>query len=294
MAEAGNVRFQRRALLVYEAGEEFWIEWMFSARLVAPPFSVIVEATDNRRFDPENLKGMDLVILANLVMPRPDGFEVLERVYRVRPEVPVIVSSAMTRERFESRFDLPMEVTYLEKPFPFDRLEDAILKLLFLQPARRAGTVASIVPVTAASIRVIQYLSAHDEELYRVPDRFFEELLAELLDKQGWEVQLTPMGADGGIDIVAVRNKSDLPDMMLVQAKRYKEDRRVGVSVVRELLHVVDDKRATRGMIATTSAFTKGAKEEHLSYKWRLVLNDHDQIVAWLKDYAERRSPSPA
>jgi restriction system protein len=88
--------------------------------------------------------------------------------------------------------------------------------------------------------------------------RKFEELVADMFRNQGYEVTLTPSSNDGGMDVIAVRRDGIGTVMIVVECKRYAEDNKVGVEIARGLYGVVEQRRATRGIIATTSFFTKG------------------------------------
>jgi len=119
--------------------------------------------------------------------------------------------------------------------------------------------------------------------LHGLRPRQFEELCAELLSRDGYEVELTAESRDGGIDIYAVRHDSLGAFLSLVQCKKYALSNRVGVSVVRELYGVVQAKRANAGVVATTSMFTKGAKEEQHELNFQIKLRDYSDIQEWLK-----------
>jgi len=108
----------------------------------------------------------------------------------------------------------------------------------------------------------------------------FEDLISEILDEYGWAV--TPMGytKDDGIDIVALRNVDPgIPVRMMVQCKRNSTNRPVGVSVVREVWSVKSEYMFHQAMIATTSTFTKGARDK--AEKWQLDLRDAEAIMDW-------------
>ena len=286
----------KHVLIIYSDGEQETIEDAvdqsfsradiepFSFDLLAVPNTQVVNFTATKDY-----KQADIIFLSNVVMIKPDGFEILELIFQTRPNIPIVVTSGLDADYFFSQVKYPLSITYLPKPYRMDHLRDAVLEKLFMAPARAGKGGMELITFSPPDINVIKYLSRNSKELYKIPDRFFEQLLAEMLFDRGWEVELSPIGADGGIDIVAIRKIEDISQMMLVQAKRYAEHRKVGVSVVRELLHVIDDKRATQGMIATTSAFTSVAKEEQHAYKWILSLRDHDQIVKWLQEYKSFR-----
>lgn len=83
---------------------------------------------------------------------------------------------------------------------------------------------------------VMAYLSNHPDEIHNLHHRVFEELVAELLIRDGWKVDLTLATCDGGYDVLAVRSVSGVGIQLLVQAKKYRPDRPVGVSAIREAL----------------------------------------------------------
>jgi DNA-binding NarL/FixJ family response regulator len=278
-------RVQLNVLVVYEVGEERIFPNYFRRQFQDEV--VLLDFVDNIRFTTSLLINCDILFLANLHMPSPDGYEILRQTYEKDPDLPVIVSTfgLVYKELLP-----PNVVGIVNKVGALDKCSSAISSLALnilvsSGTSNKSNKLQEIIHFEYPDINLIKYLAEHDKELYKIPSRFFEELLAELLYHRGWEIQLSPMGADGGIDIVAIRKTQDNSEMMLVQAKRYAEHRKVGVSVVRELLQVVNDKRATKGMIVTTSSFTKGAVNERIAYQWVLSLKDHDQIVKWLKEY---------
>lgn len=82
--------------------------------------------------------------------------------------------------------------------------------------------------------------------------RAFEHELAQLFERLGYGVQLTPYGRDGGIDLfVQQKGKSTI-----VQCKRYTGP--VGVAIVRELYGVLQSSEADSAILAATGGFTQG------------------------------------
>ena len=64
----------------------------------------------------------------------------------------------------------------------------------------------------------------------------------------------------------------------------------VGVEVVRGLYGVVEEKRATKGIIATTSYFSADAKRDHSKLEYRLGLADYDRLCAMLNEWRARKN----
>jgi hypothetical protein len=108
---------------------------------------------------------------------------------------------------------------------------------------------------------IINYLAQNPSELYTLDPRRFEELIAELLMRDGMEVELTEASKDGGRDLLAWADTPFGRHLYLVECKRYGVQNPVGVSIVRSLYGVLEAEQATAGLIVTTSSFTKGALE---------------------------------
>jgi restriction system protein len=84
----------------------------------------------------------------------------------------------------------------------------------------------------------------------------FELLIGEHFRRQGYRVEETKGGADGGVDLILRRNG----EIHLVQCKQWKAYK-VGVKIVRELLGVMVGVGATGGFVITSGEFTQDAME---------------------------------
>jgi HJR/Mrr/RecB family endonuclease len=130
--------------------------------------------------------------------------------------------------------------------------------------------------------------------LARMTPRGFEDFVSKLFVTFGYDVELTKQTRDGGFDVVALRKYRDGPHTLLIETKRYAKGRPVGVAVVRQLLHVRDENRATRVVLATTSSFTKGVRELHRKHEYELELRDYDDLMSWAREAADLlRKPAP-
>jgi len=143
--------------------------------------------------------------------------------------------------------------------------------------------------VSPADIRT---LLKHPEELQKCSPRFFEELVADLLKADGWEVDLVARNNAPGPDIIAVSSQlvRGVPLKLIVECKRHSSNHPVDINVVRKVMYWVNEEyRATMGMIATTSRFTADALQHAREYhEWRLDLRDQTAVVDWL--IRQRRS----
>ncbi len=134
---------------------------------------------------------------------------------------------------------------------------------------------------------LVRYLAAHPEKMYDLTPRRFEELVAALFKDKGYEVELGPRGADGGVDIHAVRRSSVGSALTIIQCKRFAHTNPVGVDVIRELYGVLEMKKATMGLVATTSYFTKSAKAERDKIQFRMSLADNEKLREFLNGYRQ-------
>jgi len=128
-------------------------------------------------------------------------------------------------------------------------------------------------------------IEKNPQKMLSLTPRQFEEFVAELFVREGYNVELTPERKDGGCDILAVMDTQVGTDLYMVECKRYSQSNPVGVEYVRSLYGVVEKERATRGIIAATSYFTKGAKEFSRELKWRIGLKNYDDLFNWIKKH---------
>jgi restriction system protein len=88
-----------------------------------------------------------------------------------------------------------------------------------------------------------------------------------------------------------VASRADLGSFLYyVECKRYAPDHPVGVNLVRELYGVVQADRVTAGILATTSFFTRGAKEFQSEVAYQISLRDYFGIQDWLQKAGARHA----
>jgi restriction system protein len=132
-------------------------------------------------------------------------------------------------------------------------------------------------------------LAREPELLREIGPRKFEEVVAELLSRQGYEVQLTPSSRDGGFDIYAAKKEGLGQFLYLVECKRLVPPRKVGVGVVRSLYGTVQSRRATAGVVVTTSHFTSDAQDYRRSLRYQIQLHDFVTLRRWLAEWGAKR-----
>jgi len=157
--------------------------------------------------------------------------------------------------------------------------------------SERRKVIATAKPVVIlAHAAMISALKRRPEDIHTITPRQFEELIAELLRDMGHEVTLTKATRDGGKDILA-GIKTEMGNFLcLVEAKRYRPDRPVGVSLVRALHGALCDHPANRAMLVTTSRFSPDARALQERHEHELSLRDQIDVAHWIQQYGNHKS----
>ena len=139
-----------------------------------------------------------------------------------------------------------------------------------------------VTEVTEVNEHLLDVIRSDPSVFYALGSRRFEEVVAELMIRQGYQVTLTPASKDGGFDMYAARKDTLGEFLFLVECKKYAPEHKVGVQIVRALHGVVQNQKATAGVIATTSFFTRGAKEFREDVAHQMKLADYVELQKWL------------
>ena len=131
----------------------------------------------------------------------------------------------------------------------------------------------------------VRQIQKRPEDIYQLSPRKFEILTAELLKDLGWHIELTPQTRDGGKDIIATKTVDGFKLMNIVECKKHSPDNPVGIEIIRSFGFVLHDMKATMGMVATSSYFTKDAKMKAAEYNWKINLRDFDALKEMLNAY---------
>jgi len=181
---------------------------------------------------------------------------------------------------------LPALVAELRSYFEIDQIQKG--EELFIPSSRLTSHRSPnecYLAVEEVSHRMLQTLARSPKLLHSLTSRKFEEVVARILEDQGFTVKLTPPQNDGGFDIFAELNTTLGRFLTLVECKRYRPERPVRVDLVRNIHGVLNMNNATHAMIATTSYFTAPAKSLQQLHKFNLSLRDFNDLSQWLRRY---------
>jgi hypothetical protein len=161
--------------------------------------------------------------------------------------------------------------------------------LIYLPPKPTIIIPRLILPVHS---QLIDLIKNDPKMIFQISPREFEEIIAELFKARGFEIELTRQTRDGGRDIIAISEHLDIRSKYLIECKRYLPDNKVTISLVQRLYGVKMAESANKAILATTSSFTKPAKEFASEHIWDLDLKAYDDIMGWIKSYNYPGKPS--
>ena len=114
--------------------------------------------------------------------------------------------------------------------------------------------------------------------------RQLEEIVAELLDQDGYTVELGRGTKDGGKDIVAMKKIPGCGLIMSIwQAKKLKPGKPVGIGTIRELADTRQELKASKGIIVTTTSLTRGALTRIEQDRYLLHKVDGEDLNTWIQ-----------
>lgn len=174
----------------------------------------------------------------------------------------------------------------IEEQEETDQISEKIISEIYLPDEKKIITAESpTITIMPANDKVFAYLAEHPEELYNCTPREFEKFMAQLYNKLGYKAELTKATRDGGKDII-LRKPEILGDMIYyVECKHHNAKNKVGIDIIRQFTGVIETDKVNGGVVATTSFFSKDAKdwimEKDLNFK--IQMHDYNTIKHMLK-----------
>lgn len=113
------------------------------------------------------------------------------------------------------------------------------------------------------------------EELDRLGGHAFEQAVAGIMGRLGYQTTVTPGSGDMGVDVIACRGNRRIA----VQVKRYSSP--VGRRAVADAVAGMAPHRCNEAMVVTNSTFSPAAMQ--LAQLHGCTLIDRDGLAAWLR-----------
>ena len=186
-----------------------------------------------------------------------------------------------------------IEAQFAESSSPYEtppmRLEEVIAEhfVPFLETHGGMFDVVKeyreLISIRSPTKDLIETLSIKPSLIYEITPRRFEEVVADLFARLGYQVSLTGATRDGGKDFYAARCDDIGTFHFAVECKRYAPDRKVGVGAIRDLAGVVSQERLNGGIIVTTSWFTREAESFAGKLGSQIQLEDYAALLSWIK-----------
>lgn len=111
----------------------------------------------------------------------------------------------------------------------------------------------------------------------------FEQLVADVFRRNGFAAEVTKRTRDGGKDVVAILEIGGVVYTTYLECKKYSHNHPVGVASVRELFAVMERDQIAKGVIVTTSYFTKDAIREADKFNGRIQLIDFEGLQRMMR-----------
>jgi HJR/Mrr/RecB family endonuclease len=209
----------------------------------------------------------------------------ISQVANATPQTPISLANFGGWERFDfSKYPPQVVVAQWAAPRPGEFM-DSVAEALSKGSLRiiYEATQQRIEIYSAVTDELLARLAKFPQDRFRLNPRVFEETVAELLDKMGYQVCLTPRSRDKGRDVIASIDTPAAPVLMLVECKRYSETRLVGPEPITRLWFRLFDDTANMAMVITTSSFQPVAKEIAKSRGYQISLKEGDDFIKWIK-----------
>ena len=136
----------------------------------------------------------------------------------------------------------------------------------------------------ALNEELYEYFGKNSEQLARLHWREYEKLIAELLQAQGFQVELGPGSADGGVDIRLIQRDPIGDILTLVQVKKYSRNRRIELQAVQALHGAKEAERADGSIFVTTSDYQPCAMRFAGRENVQMDLYVSDDVRKWCDD----------
>ena len=136
----------------------------------------------------------------------------------------------------------------------------------------------------ALNSELYEHFATTPEQLYRLHWRDFEKLIAELMEAQGFQVEIGPGQGDGGIDLTLLQRDPIGDVLTLVQAKKYRPDRPIGLQAIQALHGAKEAECASGSMFITTSAYQPAAKRFASRQNVQMSLYVSDDVRQWCEE----------
>ena len=128
------------------------------------------------------------------------------------------------------------------------------------------------------SIKAQEVIDRHKRKIQNMTHIEFEEFVERIFENLGYSVRVTKPTRDGGYDIIATKSEPIIM-ALLIECKHWREDRKVGIDVLRKIHSVMDTEQVNKAIVVTSSTFTSGVRKFAKERRTLIDLWDLDDLV---------------
>ncbi|WP_162801228.1 restriction endonuclease [Azospirillum brasilense] len=146
-----------------------------------------------------------------------------------------------------------------------------------------SGAATKIQLVLRKALRAIaSEIARTPRALGAVEWRDLERVLREVFESIGFDTRLTRPGRDGGFDLEVSCFEEGRKEVYLVEVKHWKPPSRPGMAIVSRFTEVVIAERADRGLLLSSSGFTREVIRGRSEVEQQLVRIGSDSKIVTL------------
>jgi len=279
---------------------ELWIEAELPARTVVPEERAFKYIRTRKQIDPQ-LRGERETKQLYASVVAQTALRLLREGFTgdARDLVDVVVFNGhvTTRDPATGKQIHPCLVSVSANREAFDELElahldpVACLRHLNALVSPHPYDLVAVPPVVEFDLAKFKFIDEFDAageldgrfDLLEMDPFKFEHLVRQLFEKIGMKSWVTQAWRDDGIDGVAIHEDPILGGVCVIQAKRYKGV--VEADAVRALWGAMEDKRATKGILVTTSWFGSAGRQFAANHCERLRLIEGGELKHLLAEH---------
>lgn len=207
---------------------------------------------------------------------KKETVEKQERKIEIQDEIDSIDSELAKIDRFitDAEFqeaknlldDIKSDISCLTQQTPQDSFDDIRKELQSLTKESNDRLSKS------HSLTILREMSPYE----------FEEFVAKLWEKQGWNAQVTSGSTDRGVDVIATKEDTFEKRRHFIQVKRHSKTSKVGSEDIQRYagLYARRDEKPDAVFVVTSNTFTKEAKKVAKNRDVRTV--DRDELYQML------------
>jgi hypothetical protein len=141
--------------------------------------------------------------------------------------------------------------------------------------------------------RALDVAIQEPSSLSSMPYRAFEELVAEVYRRLGFQVEVNRSHLDNGVDLLATTTVASISIPLMIQCKQVRSDRKVDLRDVMSLHGITVLEKSAKVVLITNGTLTADAKQFVQSHASEIQVFDFVELMAQITSVRSRESPPP-